>query len=534
MSIKFSSNPIVVKHKGKNVGVIELDLDPASKEFVLEISDEKNQLIFKGSVEEDTFLTVDSSSVAITLLYVDPLDKEVLFRRRIDLIKEFGLTDVEVEKRLQFANQQSLYERIAEEVKERMDNPKGSPKEIEHHTLMMNKSTMDKEARSYVENKIRHIVAQHGELSDNQVDQFTRKIYADFYGMGILQELDDDPEVGEIMVNGYTYPTFRCDIYYVKHGRKMKYEHTFKNFDDMYNVFSRSIRFAKKELNNLENAIIEATRANRDRVNIIIPDASESYVMNIRKFGNFIPDLANMKKFGTIDDYLDRLFSVLVRGKANIGIGGEMGTGKTTLINYLLTYTHPDERKVIIASVSETDVDRVLKGHDVVMLNVDDEKNFTFPRHIRASLRTTASRIIVPESRGNEFKQVYEANGKTAGNMFTAHALDDYAFLDMCVDMYVGDGSGMDIEHLKNKIAKSLPIIVIMRKVGDQIRIKSVSEVVLDKNRNFEKMNCLYYWHQDPEDVTKGEYRRTENRLSEQLKTLLNQYGVPMSQMKDL
>ncbi|WPS85407.1 ATPase, T2SS/T4P/T4SS family (plasmid) [Brevibacillus halotolerans] len=534
MSYKFSSNPIVVKHNNRNVGVIELDLDFTAKEFILEISDKKNQLLFKGEVDEETLLSVSSSSGVITLLYMDTNDKEVLFRRRIDLISQFNLSDIETEKSSKVLNEKVLYEQISSMVKEFMDNPKGSAKEIEYHTGMMNKATMDKDARSYVENKIRHIVAQYADLSDSQVDAFTHRIYASFYGMGILQEIDDDPEVGEIMVNGYRYPTFRCDIYYVKNGEKIPFNKTFKNFNDMYNVFSRSISFSKKELNNVENAIVEATRANRDRVNIIIPDASESYVMNIRKFGNFVPNLENMKKYGTIDNYLDRLFNVLVKGKANIGIGGEMNTGKTTLINYLLTYTKPDERKVVIASVSETDVDRVLKGHDVVMLNVDDEKNFTFPRHIRASLRTTASRIIVPESRGNEFKQVYEANGKTAGNMFTAHALDDYAFIDMCVDMYVGDGSGMDIDHLKNKISKTIPIIVIMRKVGNQIRIKSVSEVILDENRKFKKMNVLYYWNQDPEDVSKGEYRRTESRLSKQLKTLLNEYGVPMSQMEDL
>lgn len=533
MSITFSTSPIVVKHNDKNIGLIELDLDVTTKSFVLEILDESNQELFKGFVDEETFLSVDSSAIAITLLYIDPLDKSVIFRNRINLLERFDINDLSIESHAQYANEKLLYSMVSARVKEQMDRPKGSQKEAEHHTLMMNKATMDPDAREYVEKKIRLIVSEMGDLSNSQVDSFSRRIYSDFYGMGILQELDDDIDVGEIMVNGFTFPSFRADIYYIKGGRKVKYDKMFKDFDDMYNVFSRSISFSKKELNNLENAIIEATRANRDRVNVIIPDAAESYVLNIRKFGNFVPNLSNMKTYGTVDDYIERLFEVLVRGKANIGIGGEMGTGKTTLINYLLTYTDPDELKVVIASVSETDVDRVLKGHHVVMLNVNEDKNFTFPRHVRAALRTTASRIIVPESRGDEFKQVYEANGKTRGNMFTGHALDDYSLLDMCVDMYVGDGSGMDMAHIKNKIAKSMPIVVIMRKVGDQIRIKSISEVILDKSRNFETMNLLYYWHQDPEDATKGSYKRTDNRLSNDLKTILNEY-VPMSQMEDL
>lgn len=534
--MNFSSNPIAIKHKGLTVGVIELDLDFSHKDFVLELTDVREQVLFKGKIDEDTFLSVDSSAEVLVLTYLDPanIDGDPLIKKRINIIEEYNITDLDDGRFEYLANERTLYEGISKKVKEVMDKPTGSAKEVEHHTLMMNKATMDNEARNYVESKIRQIVTQYGELTDGQVEDFSSRIYAEFYGMGILQEIDDDPDVGEIMVNGYEFPTFRSDIYYVKHGVKIPYNKKFKNIEDLKNVYGRAISFSKKELNNLENAIVEATRANRDRVNIIIPDASESYVLNIRKFGNFVPDVDNMKKFGTIDDFLDNLLRPIVKGKANIGIGGEMGTGKTTLINYLLTYTEKIERKVVIASVNETDVDRVLKGHDVVVLNVEDTKGFSFERLVRASLRTTASRVIVPESRGSEFKQVYEANLKTKGNMFTAHALDDEAFLDMCVDMYAGDGSNADVSNLKDKIAKSLDVVIIMRKVGNDIRVKSLSEVILDKNRGFKEMKVLYYWHQDPEDPTKGEYRRTEHRVSDALKARLNESGVPMSQLSDI
>lgn len=534
--MSFSSNPIAIKHNDVTVGIVELDFDFSSKDFILEVTDVRNRVLYKGRIDEDTFLTVDSTAQVITLTYLDPndVDGSPLLRKQFDIISAFNIKDLDEGRIETLANERSLYETISKKVKEQMDKPLGSAKEVEHHTLMMNKTTMDNEARNYVESKIRQIVAQYGELSDSQVQEYTSRIYAEFYGMGILQEIDDDPDVGEIMVNAYEYPTFRCDIYYVKNQVKYTFDKSFKNIEELKNVYGRAISFSKKELNNLENAMVEATRANRDRVNIIIPDASESYVLNIRKFGNFTPDLDNMKKKGTVDGFTDSLFRPLILGKANIGIGGEMGTGKTTLINFLLTYTDPIERKVVIASVNETDVDRVLKGHDVVVLNVEDSKGFTFDKLLRASLRTTASRVIVPESRGSEFKQVYEANLKTKGNMFTAHALEDEAFLDMCVDMYIGDGGNVDVAQIKNKIAKSLDIVIIMRKVGSKIRIKSISEVILDENRNYEKMNVLYYWHQDPEDPEKGEYKRTKNRISDALKARLNESGVPMSQLSDI
>jgi pilus assembly protein CpaF len=47
-------------------------------------------------------------------------------------------------------------------------------------------------------------------------------------------------------------------------------------------------------------------------------------------------------------------------------------------------------------------------------------------------------------------------------------------------------------------------------------------------------MSQLYVWTFDPENPLVGKYARTENRLSTRLKTLLNENGVPLSEMEDL
>lgn len=530
----FSSNPIVVRKDGDMLGIIDLDFDLELKDFILEIKNDRGEVLFNQQVFEDTFITLDASNEIIHLSYIDPQSKSSFYNSTINLYEKFNLSQsVKGGEILNLGKKENAYQTIVQRVKEEMDNPKGSQKEVEHHTFMLNQATMSEDARLYVTNKIRQVLTRFDSLNEEEIEKYTTKVYSDFYGMGILQEIDDDPDVGEIMVNGFVYPYFHCDIYYVKNGEKLPFNKTFKDLDELFNVFSRSIAFSKKELNNLENAIVEATRSNRDRVNIVIPDASESYVMNIRKFNNFVPNLEMMYEYGTVDNFIDELMKIVVQGKANIGIGGPMGTGKTTFINFLLSYTPKIERKVVIASVSETDVERVLKGHDVIIFNVNEIKGFTFDKLLRTSLRTTADRVIIPESRGEEFRQVYEANLKTKGNMFTAHALDDYSFLDMCVDMYA-NGRSMNVDSLRNKICKALDIVIVMRKVGNGIRIKSISEVVVDDKQHFERMNLLYYWESDPEDSTKGEYRRTENRLTDAIKTRMNEYGVPMSSMKDL
>lgn len=525
---KFFPNPIVVNDNGIPFKIIELHHDFEDDAFSLLEIVKNGQVIEKHEVNNSTLITLDKSLGYVKLIYKHK-EKGTISEETIN-------TQNKQEKVLTISNGEKVYSELKEIIKQEMDFPDGTESEVSKHTELLKQATSNKNARIYIISKIRKIVTGMNLISSSEVEDVTYRLYSDLYGMGVLQELDDDIEVGEIMVNAVTFPKFNCDIYYIKNQIKYKYDKTFDNLEDLKNVFSRTIEFNKKELNSVDYAIVEAVRPNKDRVNILIPDASDNWVMNIRKFSNFVPNLNMMKQSGTVDEYIETLSGVLVKGKANIGIGGEMGTGKTTFINFLLTYTAPIERKVVIASVSETDIERVLKGHDIVILNVNDEKNFTFERHLRASLRTTAKRVIVPESRGGEFKQVYEANLKTKGNMFTAHALDDESFMDMSVDMYLSscDSKNESGEYIKNKLAKSIDVVYIMRTVGDKIRIKSISEVLVNEKGEYAGMNCLYEWCFDPERPLDGFYKRTENRLSERAKKRLNENGVPMSMLKNL
>ena len=514
------SYTLAVKKAGDTVGLVQLNpYYTAQSRYVDIIQDNKR-------VERFDLLATNLLSVSTVLEIIDvsyrdeneePIGGDTIDLRPFTKTKETGFEEIE------------RYNHIKDTIQEEMDNPSGTEKERAKHTEMLRMATINASAKEYVISRMTQIMLKNGLVKVEDLENMTYRIFGDLYGMGVLQDLDDDPQMSEIMVNAITFPKFQCDIYYIKNGQKYKYDKSFESLGDLKKVFQRSIDFDNKELNSTKNARVEANRPNRDRVTIIIPDASDNWSMNIRKFTNFVPNLETMKASGTVDDFIDRLMSVLVRGKANIGIGGAMGTGKTTFINYLLSYTPRIERKVVIASVSETDVDRVLKGHDVLIFNVDDDKGFTFDELMRTSLRTTADRVIIPESRGGEFKQLYEANLKTKGNMFTGHALDDRAFMDMCVDMYLSSddvGGTESAEFLRDKLTKAIDIVIIMRKVGRKIRIKSISEVMQTDEGNYAGMYSLYEWTFDPANPLEGEYKRTGNLMTEALKHRLNEYGI--------
>lgn len=427
--------------------------------------------------------------------------------------KKFNLIDFLDKKN---DNEVIIPDNLLKKVSYEMENPKGSIEEIERHTMMIKKSIYDKDAKYYVKEKIKQILVSLGNVELEDINPFKEEAFSILYGVGILQELDDNMDISEIMVNTTLYPEFSCNVYYTQTNQPKKlYNKSFKNVNEMLNVLGRILSSSDKELNSLENSTIETTRPNGDRITVVIPESSENYILNIRKFSNFVPTEERMIEVGTINEEINNLMKKLVKGKMNIGIGGEMGTGKTTFINYLLTHTSPIERKAIIANIKEINSNNVLSFHDIVYLNVDNKKGFTFEKQMETALRTTANRIIIPEARGKEFRQVYEANLKISGNMFTIHARSKEAFLDACVDMYA-EGVNINIDMAKNKIAKSIDIIIIMKKIEDTIRIESISEVVTLENSRDESLNLLYFW-----DFNKKRYIK-KNDISIELQKKIN------------
>lgn len=522
----FRKYPIILTSNSKKENIMEFHKE-VFKEFDNLKIYKQQELIYDLSVSDCLSLTLSIELGVVDFAYFK--QGELIHQVKVNLI-EYLVSEEEI-----FANLDT-YEQLKTIVRKEIESLSGTEEEKNHQAELILQCTINEKARAAMMARIKHIAIRAGFIPLQEIDSYSYRIYSELWGMGVLQELDDDNEVGEILVNATVHPEFSCSIYYYKKGIKHLYNKTIENLQELERIFTNSVAFEGKSPNAVDRAIIEATRPNKDRVTILQPSASENYSLNIRKFANFVPSKDSMMQSGTINEEIEVLLRTLVEGYANIGIGGPMNTGKTTMISYLLTYTKPIERKVVIAQVSETDIDRTLKGHDIILSRVDEDYGFTFEKHMRVGLRTTAERIIVPESRGSEFLSVVEACTKTKGNMFTGHAMDDKGFYQACIDMYLSNpmSANENSENVKNKLTAAIDIIIIMRQVGGKIRIKSISEVVATDDQKLQEIRPLYVWQHDPEDpqsVERGKYVKTSNRMSDKLKERLNEKGVPLSRL---
>lgn len=513
---KYNPNPIVFKINNKIIELLELKIDYRKKPFIIEIisTDDDSIVYSKSIVKSNNIISLNVSPGKYKVNYYD-LNNSFLF---------FDILDIN--------ETDNLYKKALNVVLKEIDNV-GKESNKTYHLNMIRSCNYDDKARAYIENRISNILKAYFSLNQEILVKISKRIFGDIYGLGILQELDDDKSIAEIMVNVLKGNKLSTKIYYIKDSKKYEYNKEFKSIEEVLTVFGRVISGTNKELNSGEFSSIEVSRPNKDRVSITIPNFSENYSLNIRRFENFIPNKESMIKSGTINEYIDEYIDVFIEGEFNIGIGGKMGTGKSTMINYMLSKTDPMERKVVISSVNETDIKRTLLNHDVLIYNVDEQNGFTFTEAFTKSLRSTSNRIVVPEARSKEFREVYKACIQTSGNLFTAHATNPDDFLNACVDMYNYDGTYKDVKSLRSKIAKGIDIIFIMQVTDNRIRIKSICEVIIC-DENYIELNELVKWVFDKNNPTNGKYIRTGNKISDLGKQRLNENGVPMYKLINL
>lgn len=510
---KYNTNPIAFKI-GNNVALLyELKYDLSKERFKIEVKNKNDEILFKKQ-----FITL----IDIISIKVD-LDSEYF-------VNYYSEDDVLLLKDKVVIRDNNLFYSKMKSVVKKEIYKHSDRKEInkKYHVEMIKSCNHDNIAKMYVKKQISNILSKSFELEESDITKFIELLYADIFGLGIVQPLDEDKSISEIKVNVIDIEgTLNTKIIYIKENKEYILDKSFNTLKDVITVFNRVLSGTGKQLNSNDGSNIESDRPNKDRITITIPPFSKNYSLNIRRFENFTPDANNMRKVGTINEELEELFKILVEGYANIGIGGKMGVGKTSLINYLLSLTNKDDRKCVISTVDEIEFKKVLKDHDILIYNVNDKDKDGFAKAFLKAFRSHSSRIIVPEARHTEFKDIVKSCIQNKGNIFTAHATTNEDFLNACVDMYNYDGTFSDLDFLKNKIAKALDIFIIMHVVDKKIRVKSISEI-LTKDGNFAGFNTLYYWEFDKENPKNGRYVRTYNKLSDDFRQNLNENGVPL------
>ncbi|MDR0822611.1 MAG: CpaF family protein [Endomicrobium sp.] len=305
-------------------------------------------------------------------------------------------------------------------------------------------------------------------------DRLFKELRDNVAGLGILEDLIDDPQVTEIMVNGPD------SIYMEKAGKLSRSELVFPDERRLLTVIDRIVAQIGRHIDEA-SPIVDARLKDGSRVNAVIrPIALNGATLTIRKFLKNIHSADKLVDIGTMSNPMVEFLKTAVKLRKNIIISGGTGTGKTTLLNTVSSFIPETERLITIEDSAELQ----LQQHHVIRLearpkSTEGTGEISIRRLVVNSLRMRPDRIIVGECRSGEALDMLQAmNTGHEGSMTTVHANSEKDAFSRLVTMVLMSGAELPEKSIVSQIASAIHVIVQLTRYFDGTRkVSSISVV---------------------------------------------------------
>ena len=305
-------------------------------------------------------------------------------------------------------------------------------------------------------------------------DQLLEWVVADIVGYGPIEPLLKDPDITEIMVNGYD------EVFVEKFGMIEPTNVRFDNDMHLRRVIDRIVSPIGRRVDET-SPMVDARLPNGYRVNATIPPlALDGAILTIRKFAARPFTAQDLIANTTMTVPLANFLKACVQARINLVVSGGTGSGKTTFLNMLSTFIPERERIITIEDTAELQ----LRQRHVVRLekrppNIEGKGEITIRQLVINALRMRPDRIMVGECRGGEALDMLQAmNTGHDGSMTTVHANSPRDALRRVETMVLMAGMELPLKAIREQVASSIELVIHMERMKDGTRrVTQVSEV---------------------------------------------------------
>ena len=366
----------------------------------------------------------------------------------------------------------------------------------------------DEELAELIDDRIREH-SREGILNLEDRLRLRKELFDSYRKLGVLQDLVDDPNVTEIMVNGYD-----C-IFFEKRGRITLWDRKFRSEEELEDLIQQIVGRVNRTVN-LASPIADARLEDGSRVHVVLPPVSiDGASLTIRKF----PESFDMKKLiakASLTEEAAEFLQVLVRSGYNIFISGGTGSGKTTFLNALSGFIPASERVITIEDSAELQIQHV---KNLIRLETreatrDGAEAVTMRDLIRASLRMRPDRIIVGEIRGAEALDMLQAmNTGHDGSLSTGHANSAADALIRIETMVLTGEGGLPLAAIRRQIASAIDLIIQIARLRDRSRrVMEITEVTGYENGEITLSPIFRFEEEGWEEAGAGERKNKKRK----------------------
>jgi len=306
-------------------------------------------------------------------------------------------------------------------------------------------------------------------------ERLVEEILDEILGLGPLEPLLRDPQISDILINGYE------TIFVEKKGKLQRVESKFNNNTHLMQIIDRIVSAVGRRVDET-NPMVDARLTDGSRFNAIIPPlALDGPVVSIRRFGTVPITADDLVAYGSVPKPVMQVLRGCVKSAMNIVISGGTGSGKTTFLNVLSSFIPGNERIITIEDAAELQ----LQQSHVVRLetrppNLEDKGEVTARELVKNALRMRPDRIILGEIRGGEAIDMLQAmNTGHDGSLATVHSnstRDALARLETLIGMGMPNLTDKTIREM---MARALDIVIQLDRLPDGTRrVVAVTEVI--------------------------------------------------------
>lgn len=366
---------------------------------------------------------------------------------------------------------------------------------------------------SYIEQIIKDNKIKVKEYENNE-EELAKRLYKEMAGFSVLDEFLEDKNIEEINILSWKDIVINYD-----NGKKERAKHHFFSAEHCVDVLKRLLSKNGMTLNKSKPIQVGYLQGNN---NIRITVFGEGVFDEKLGAGASIR-IVNPKKMqkddfinnGLCNDEMLNFISLSYSYGISMCITGETGSGKTTLMSYIMEQIPPNKRLITMEentreyNLHTYDDNGYMTNNVVHLITRESEKedeNITLSELLKVALTSDPNYICVSEMKGDESVQAVAAAN-------TGHAVITTTHASSCLQTYTrmlflsksSLKNDINTEILLGMICSAFPIVVFIQYYPDNVRrISEITECLGLDEHNKIIIKTLYRFNVEYNEVEKG------------------------------